>query len=76
MHYEIEDFAQEEFSNESINLNFVCSWRSVETPSGIEIEIGNPRCGGWRISPTACPGGKARFEQFSRRLREVISGRA
>jgi len=46
MRYEIEGFAQEEFSDESININFVSSWRSVETKSGIAIEIGNPHCGG------------------------------
>ena len=73
MPYEIEGFAQEEFSDESINVSFVCSWKKAQ--SGTEIEIGNPNCGGWRISPTTCPGGKARFEQFTQRLREASSGR-
>jgi len=71
MHYQVEGFAQEEFPDESINVNFVCSWKTVETERGIEIEIENTRNGGWHISPTACPGGRTRFERFAQRLREV-----
>jgi hypothetical protein len=71
IHYECEGYAQEEFGSESINVNFVCSWTLIETRAGPEINIGNPHCGGWRITPNSCPGGEAKFEQLVHRLREV-----
>jgi hypothetical protein len=74
VHYEREGYAHEEYSSESINVNLVCSWTFSETADGPAIDIGNPHCGGWRITPRTCPLGKANCLRFAQRLREVNSG--
>lgn len=73
--YDRDGFAQEEYSDDSINVNCVSSWNETGRPGelGIAITFHN----GWVFlsdGRSHCPGGQAGLERLALRLREVNCG--